>query len=340
MKKPGQLFFHILTFIIAQLAWFELLALWIYWYVTNYILLNRVEQQVGIQFISDATNVAPLVGGLVLLVMLSLSITLIFIYLNRQVNITRMYDNFISNVTHELKSPLSSIQLYLETMRKREVERSTQEEFIALMLKDVDRLGQLINSILYLSSMEKRRMARKVAHDYHVYPAGKVVSEVLDEVIKEFNFPAKHVSVSGSVSGRIVVDRNWLKIVFSNLVDNAIKYTIGQAELNITLSEDTQYFHVTVSDNGIGIDQRDLKVVFNKFQRLYNSESPNVKGTGLGLYWVREIIQYHGGKISAHSAGKNSGTSFRIRLPIYQSKKNRHINRLLRLSRKNKIPES
>lgn len=334
MKKPGTLFYYIFIFVIAQIAWFSLLGIWIYWYVTNYLLLTEIGDIISPQVTSGSANIWALVNGLILLVLLSISMSLIFVYLNRQISLTRLYDTFIANVTHELKSPISSIQLYLETLRKREVPRDKQNEFINLMLKDIDRLGHLINSILYLSSMEQKRIAKKFTHDYHVYEADSVVRNVLNEVKEVFNLTDEMIKIEGRLSGQCVVDQYWLKIVFSNLVDNAIKYSRDQnIRIRIQLTSGPRYFSLDFIDQGIGIEPRNQKKIFNKFERIYNPESPNVKGTGLGLYWVKEITKYHGGKISVESSGINQGTTFKIALPVFEASRRRYINRLLRLSK-------
>jgi signal transduction histidine kinase len=336
MKKLGILFYPIVLFILSQAAWFSLLGLWIYWYATNYLLLSEVEKKLPLTELTDTTNVAILVGGIILMVMLSVSMSFIFIYYTRQRNLNRMYDNFIANVTHELKSPLSSIQLYLETLRQRNVPNARQKNFFNLMLDDVGRLNRLINSILYLSSIEERKLARKVAHDYHIYNADMVIRQIIDEAYTDFNLSIDDLSIEGRISGECVIDQNWLKIVFSNLIDNAIKYSREPLKINIKLWSEIKYFYVEFTDNGIGILLRNQKKIFNKFQRLYNPKNPSVKGTGLGLYWVKEIVEYHGGKISVKSAGIDQGTTFKIGLPIYQTSKKRYINRLLKLSRKEK----
>ncbi|MBD3225912.1 MAG: sensor histidine kinase [Caldithrix sp.] len=333
-KKPGPTFYHILIFLVAQLAWFLLLGLWIYWYVSNYILLDRVDSDMASDIISGASNIATLVGGIILLILLSLSMSLIFLYLNRQMNITRLYDNFIANVTHELKSPLSSIQMYLETMQSREVPPPKSRQFFSIMLEDIARLDHLINSILYLSSFEHSKMARQIQHDYHVYDAQTIITEVIQETIHAYKVPRENVTMRGQLSAQCVVDRDWLKIVFSNLIDNAIKYSKAPLKLSVHLSQSDRLIYVEFRDNGVGIAPRDQKNIFNKFQRISPPNSPNVKGTGLGLYWVREIIKYHGGKINVKSDGLNRGTSFKIALPIYKTTKKLYIKRLLKRSQK------
>ena len=167
MRGKHSLFYHILIFILAQLVWLSLLGIWIYWYVSNYIVFEKVGEEVSPQLIYDVQNALPFVLGLILLIGLSLITSLIFRHLNVQLRITKLYDNFIGNVTHELKSPLSSIQLYLETLKQRDVPLEKRKEFVDLMMKDADRLQSLINSILEISAQEKK----KLFQDYQVYQA-------------------------------------------------------------------------------------------------------------------------------------------------------------------------
>ena len=156
MKKRFNIFHPIFVFILAQLAWLSLLGLWIYWYVTNYIIFKQVGENYSPQLIARGTNILALVSGLILLVFVLGGMYFIFIYLTRQLSLTRLYDNFIATVTHELKSPLASILLYLETLNERQVPEKRQQQFISLMLKDVNRLQNLINSILNKKSSSQK----------------------------------------------------------------------------------------------------------------------------------------------------------------------------------------
>ncbi len=334
MKKRHTIIYLISVFILAQIAWFSLLGLWIYWYVSNYIIFTQVGEKLSPQMTPDTTNVFALVSGLVLLVIISIGMSIIFLYLNRQLSLTKLYDNFIGNVTHELKSPLSSIQLYLETLDSRNVQRQKQKEFISLMIKDVKRLNNLINSILYISGVEQRKTVHKYPHDYHIYQAESVIRELVNETAGQLQIPEKSIKIEGQASCQCVIDRYWLRIVFANLFDNAIKYSKEPVEIKITLRCRQKYFFMEISDQGIGISPKDQKKIFNKFERIYSPDIPNVKGTGLGLYWVKEIIKYHGGKISVNSQGSGFGSTFRIELPVYQASRKRYIKNLLKRSKK------
>lgn len=332
MKKRSPLFYHILIFVLAQLAWFSLLGLWIYWYVTNYILFTKFGQEVSAQMVSDSTNIFALISGLFLLVVVSVGMSLIFIYLNKQLHLTKMYDNFIANVTHELKSPLSSIQLYLETLGARDVPQSKQRQFFTLMLKDVDRLNNLINSILYMSGFEQKKTALKYPHNYHIYNAESVLREIIDEAAKQQRIPEQSVQIEGHLPCRCVIDRNWFRIVFDNLFDNARKYSEDAVSIHILMRCSARNIIIEFRDRGIGIAPREQKKIFHKFYRADMADSPSVKGTGLGLYWVKEIVNYHGGTVSVFSKGWGYGSTFKIELPVYKVSKKRHIRSLLKHS--------
>jgi two-component system, OmpR family, phosphate regulon sensor histidine kinase PhoR len=320
---------YMLIFIIAQIAWLSLLGLWIYWYVSNYFTYTQAGAS-GPSAETARTDVLALVSGLVLLVAVSVAMSLLFARLISQLRVTSLYDNFIANVTHELKSPLSSIQLYLETMNQRRLSRRQQKDFLQIMMRDTNRLNGLINSILELAGLEQK----KVAHDFALHPMDTLIRSLVKEAAEQFKLLPRSIRIEGAASCQCVADRNAMKIVINNLVDNAIKYSEDKPRIRVRLSRTFKDAVVELGDHGIGIAANDQKRVFDKFQRIYNANSPSVKGTGLGLYRVREIIKYHGGRVSVSSEGRNKGTTFRIELPIYRSSKNRRINRLLRLTQK------
>ncbi len=331
MKRSNNLIAHITIFVIAQLFWLCLLGLWIYWYVSNYIIFEKVGDQLSPQILYDGKNVFALVGGIVLLVAISFSMSFIFRQLNVQLKMTRLYDNFISTVTHELKSPLSSIQLYLETLSTRDVSPQRRDEFYKLMMKDASRLKKLINSILEIAALEQKRLD----HNYVVCDSNKTLRNILLASAEQFNIKPKSFSINGTLNSLSLMDKTALGIVFDNLFDNAIKYTNGGVAITVSLKQLGKKIIIEFKDNGIGITQNELKKVFNKFYRVADKNSPTVKGTGLGLYWVREIIKSHDGKISVHSEGINKGCVFKIELPIYQQSSGRLLKKLFR--KKNKV---
>lgn len=321
MRKRYSLFNNIVIFVLTQFIWLALVGIWIYWYVSNNIVFNKVGDQISPQLIYDVTNIYPFVGGIILLVILSLSIVLIFRHLNVQIRLTRLYDNFIANVTHELKSPLSSIQLYLETLNSRNVPPEKQKEFYNSMIRDADRLKRLIDSILGIAAQEKRKAFR----DYQVHNADQLFEKLLNETLEQFRLDNNAIKLSGKANCECLIDKGAMRIVFDNIIDNAVKYSISPLFIDVNIKSDLKKVHIMFKDNGIGILKDEQKKIFNKFYRIYDKEIPNVKGTGLGLFWVKEIIKNHKGRISVYSEGKNKGSVFIIELPVFKrNKKNEY----------------
>lgn len=317
IRRRHSFAYNLAIFILAQLVWLAVLLLWIYWYVSNNLIFEQVGEKVAPQIVYDAPSVFPFVGGLVLLAGLSFSMVLIFRHLNIQIKLTEMYDNFIANVTHELKSPLSSIQLYLETLNSRNVPDEKKKEFYGLMMRDAERLKNLVNSILEIASMDKKKFIR----DFEVYKADETIKKIILESAQQFKINPQTIKFSGDAESDILINRNSLKTVFDNLIDNSIKYSISDLQINIFFKRSIKKVEIEFCDNGIGIPYDQTKKIFQRFYRIYDSDIPNVKGTGLGLYVVREILKYHGGKISAISEGKGKGTKFKIELPVFIDKK-------------------
>jgi two-component system, OmpR family, phosphate regulon sensor histidine kinase PhoR len=322
---------YLLIFILAQLAWLTLLGLWIYRYLSVYY--AETENALSHPLVSPRANVAALVGGLVLLVAVSVGMSLLFARLNSQLKTARMYDNFIANMTHELKSPLASIQLYLETLNEKKIPAARRKEFLARMMQDAGRLNNLINSILKIAGLGQKN----IVHHFEVLSAEPVVRGLVREAVEQFKLPRGAVRIDGHTACRIVADRNDLKIVFNNLIDNAVKYSTGKPRIDIRYRSGARTLVVEFKDRGIGIAAMDQKRVFDKFLRLDGPNIPSVKGTGLGLYWVREILRFHGGRVSAASRGEDRGSTFTVELPVYVSSERRLARRLLKISKADRM---
>ena len=337
MKRKHSLAYLIIAFVIVQLAWLALLGLWIYWYVANYLIFKQVGDQLSPRLAIDSPNVLIFVLGIILLIGIEIAMVLTFRNFTVQMKLTGLYDNFIGNVSHELKSPLSSIQLFLETLSTKEVSNEKRLEFYDMMRKDSDRLKKLINSILEISRLEQKR----IAHNYHIYNAEKIVGELVNNSIIQFRVSSDSVRIEGSSYERCVIDKEAMQIVFDNLMSNSIKYSPNKVDITVKLSSDKKYLTIDFCDNGIGFLPKEQKRIFEKFQRIANPDVPNVKGTGLGLYWAKEIVKFHGGKIFAFSEGIGKGSTITIKLPIYQTSKRSYVNSLLKRTVKNrKILES
>ncbi len=317
MKRKRRLGNSILVFVLAQTAWTCLLGLWIAWYVANTISLRTAAKVLTEPMVIQGFNLVTLVVGLFLLGSLLIAITLIFFSLTQQVKINRTYDDFIGSVTHELKTPLASIRLHLETMNRRRLDEGRMRHLADLMLADAERLERLVSTILGVARIEHRKSLRGLAP----IAASDFLPAIILRAAHDLKLPEKSFQVVGTAAGYIKADSEMLKTVFDILIDNALKYSPVEPTLKANIVTADRSLTVELSDNGIGIPKESLKKVFWKFYRVDRSDSPTVKGTGLGLYWAREIIIMHRGTIRATSRGLNLGSTIRIELPLVRNPK-------------------
>ncbi len=332
-KKLQNIIHPAVVLIVVQLTWLSLAALWIYFYISNHIIIKKVGDQISPILMPGSYHVLVLIFGCILLVLLQGGFYFIYIYLNRQINVNRVHDHFIANITHELKSPLASIQLYLETLEARSVPEKKLREFIQLMIKDTNRLQGMIDRILGTIIIDQERLA----FDFKLYNMRTIIPLILKEVLSKYSDEtSQNIHLENTSPCRCVIDKNSFKIIFNNLIDNAITYSSDRFSVTIETHCGEKYFILEFRDQGVGIPVSEQRRVFRKFYRIYSHEIPNVKGTGLGLYIIKEIVRYHGGKIRATSPGKNMGTTIRMEIPIYKKAKKRFTNRLLRRTIKRK----
>ncbi len=333
IKKIQNLIQPVVVLIVVQLTWLSLAALWIYFYISNHIIIMKVGNDVSPTLMPGSYHVLVLIFGCVLLVLLQAGFYFIYSYLNRQINLNRVQDQFIANITHELKSPLASIQLYLETLEARRVPAQKLQEFVQLMIKDANRLQGMIDRILGTIRIDQRQLA----FDFKLYNMRTIIPGILKEVLARYPVEiAQNISLENPDSCRCVIDKNAFKIIFINLIDNSIRYSGNRFWLQINCQCLEKYFRIEFSDQGIGIPTKEHTRIFRKFYRVYRHDAPNVRGTGLGLFIVREILRFHGAKIKAISPGTGTGAIFRIEMPIYKKAKRKHTNRLLKHTIKRK----
>ncbi len=262
-------------------------------------------------------EVALLVFGVIFFALIITGLVLNMIFLIREIRRNEQQDAFLNAVTHELKTPIASIKLYLETLKTRNVTEEKRNEFYEVMLSDSNRLLTTVEQVLQASRTKDPNRLLNISE----IPLGNLIKECigitksrynLDEEIK-FIEPAKTITISG--------DRAELQTVLTNLLDNAVKYSKDEVKILMKLTElNKKYTEILIKDSGVGIAPNELKRVFKRFYRVPNQSTQNTKGTGLGLYIVRSIIKKHGGKIFAESKGEGKGATFIVRLPKAEKK--------------------
>ena len=260
-----------------------------------------------------AENTALLVAGIVSLAIVLSVVVLFSVFLVREILEVRRQSTFIDSVTHELKSPLASLKLCLETLRRTELTESQREELRQMMLGDVERLSLFIDDILETS---------RLAHGRRSYVLSEVtlvdlVQRCADTVAKRYKLPASAIRVSVAPELRLVTDIPALETVLKNLLDNGVKYSDAPPEVSVAARPTAGGALVLeVTDGGIGIPPKHLKRIFERFYRVPAEEVYARKGTGLGLFVVSSLVRTLGGKLEAYSEGPRRGTRMRVELPL------------------------
>jgi signal transduction histidine kinase len=259
-------------------------------------------------------EIALLVFGIVFFAIIITGLVLNTIFLVREIRRNEQHDAFLNAVTHELKTPIASLRLYLETLQTRDVAEAKRQEFYSVMLADTDRLLNTVEQVLKASRAREKNIFLNIAEINLAELLGESVERVRtrydlnDDVINFAPTGAEQLKVSG--------DADELQAVFTNLLDNAVKYSGERVNVSVVAeSLDKKTVVVRIKDSGIGILPRDLKRIFKRFYRVPSPQTQKTKGTGLGLFIVRSIVKKHGGRISVESRGDGTGSTFIVELP-------------------------
>jgi signal transduction histidine kinase len=312
--KLKNIFSPVKTLIAIQLVWITLVISWIYWFVGKNREFRELAEKYRPELLGSGFNWVVMAEGLVMLAVILAGVYVIFHYWNRQSRLYERQRTFISQVTHELKSPLASIQLHLETIRLRRPPQERLDAFVNTMLADTERLHYLINNLLMAARLEKRRRPteRRMTD----------VSDLLREYVEreQAKLPqGGQISLEAENGVRLLVDPEEVEIVLRNLFENAALYSPGSPEITVRLTRGGNSVSLSIQDRGRGLDRSELKRVFDMFYRVQQS-GENVRGTGLGLYIVDTIVRGYGGTVAVESEGPGHGCTFTITLPTPQTK--------------------
>ena len=249
--------------------------------------------------------------GTTFLVALAVGVIMYLVLSIKAINLTRRQSNFVDAVTHELKSPIASLKLYLQTLARRQVSEDQQAGFYQSMLDDCERLDRLTNQVLDAGRVERKPAKEK----------GELVdlAELLDECVATvclgYRFPQECVVLRLRPCS-LVANRVNVEMLFRNLIDNAVKYAGNEPQVQVELTVDPQQWVVVrISDNGRGIPPKMRRKIFGRFERLGVELTREKPGTGLGLYIVRSQVRGMKGRIRVTDREPGPGTVFEVRLP-------------------------
>jgi two-component system, OmpR family, sensor histidine kinase SenX3 len=253
-----------------------------------------------------------LVLGVLTGILVITGVVLNTIFLVREIRRNEQHDQFINAVTHELKTPVASIRLYLQTLQRRTLDEQKQQEFYEVMLADTDRLTHTIEQVLQAGRM---KAAQKSLNSERL-DFGELVEECVSIARLRYHLPEEAMEVT-RIPAPVVGDAEELKAAVSNLLDNAIKYSKTEVHILAEVVRlDDKNVAVRVRDQGVGISSEELSRIFKRFYRIPGIVAKRVKGMGLGLYIVRSAAEKHGGRAFAESEGPGRGSTFTIQLPL------------------------
>ena len=257
---------------------------------------------------------APLIFGVIFFGLIIAGLSVNTVFLVREIRRNEQQDSFLNAVTHELKTPIASIRMYLETLQSRQLEEPQRREFYRIMLEDTDRLLGTVEQVLKAGEA-RQRSKRK---NWQELDFSELVKSALELTRLRHHLTAENLRFGAAPQEGLLVLGNpeELRTVVFNLFDNAVKYSGEQREIVVDVrTPDMDKVLLSVHDLGIGIPRNELKRIFNRFYRATNPRAGQVKGTGLGLFIVRSIARRHGGDVYAESEGEGRGSTFTVRLP-------------------------
>lgn len=245
--------------------------------------------------------------GLVFISLLLLGIYQIRKTFKKEAKLAQQQKNFLLSVTHELKSPIASAKLQLQTLQKHELDREKQKEIIANAINDTERLNNLVENILLAAKIDNNIDS---LHKEEVN-ISDYINELMNQAIKSFNYKQK-VQLSIEPDIYMKIDKTNFASIVLNLFENAVKYSKEDSVITLGLKKQNNSIVLSIADNGIGIPEEEKKNIFEKFYRVGNEETRSTKGTGLGLYIVNYLVEQHNGTISVKNNVPN-GSIFEVR---------------------------
>ncbi|MCF8081421.1 MAG: HAMP domain-containing histidine kinase [Desulfobacterales bacterium] len=314
MNLPRWFLHPILIFILSIAALGVSLFLYIHWYVEASTMLQSAMEKFDLdqgRVLQSRTWVVIMVLSILVGVIL-MGIFSIFIYSQKTVQLYRLQNNFINNFTHELKTPVTSLKMFLETFSRHDLSKEDQDKYLGYMIADVNRLKENIDRILNLASIESKSYAEEFT------------SVDLVSVIETFFRNNQHLFTNARVQIHkpseplppYQINLSLFEMLLMNLATNAVKYNDKDCpQLDIRFSEDRSRRFIHFADNGIGFEKNEIRKIFRKFYQVGRFDDMTAKGTGLGLYLVQTVAKLHRWKVAAQSEGIGKGSVFTLTLP-------------------------
>jgi signal transduction histidine kinase len=293
----------IFVFVALQIVWLTMIILWVVWFMSQQETLSKLSGIIGsTSTISPTTGIFTLVIGCVLLGIFLVGTVVLFVFTQIQSSLISQQKSFVSSVTHELRSPLSSLQLSFETLQRHQLPPNIRDKIFSMVEKDLERLSQLVERILIAGRLDRGIIDYKNQQDD--IPLRELIQHVAEQ--------QRHMDDSPDLV--IGASRLALTIVLGNLLENAVKYSPAGSPIRVQVTFQEYELWISVEDAGIGLTSSEQRKIFRMFHRSPRAQKAAVPGTGLGLYIVKSIVNSMGGRIWVQSEGVNKGSRFTFAL--------------------------
>ncbi len=310
MNWLKRIFNPLMAFIGIQIAWVLVVIFWLNWFLGSHRKLRGLAEKYSPELLVGGPDWLILTEGLLLLISILVGVYVIFLYWRRQAALVREQRQFISQVTHELKSPLASLQLHLETLRRHQPPPERQAAFLETMLSDASRLNCLIDNLLSANRVGQKHWRLDLQPiDFSVF-----VEKYFRD--RQFTLPkAGKLALEITPGIHASIDPDAMETVLRNLLENSVLYSDDSPDITVTLTRDGDRCCLAFTDCGRGIAITEQKKIFNMFYRI-RRKNENIRGSGLGLFIVHATVRRHHGQVKVESKGEGLGTTFRIFLPV------------------------
>ena len=266
----------------------------------------------------NARSAALIILGVISFALIIAGLIVYTVFLVLEIKRNEEHQTFINSVSHELKTPIASIRLYLQTLQSRDVDEAQRKAFYEIMLADAERLHLTVEQVLKAGSLTQKQKRKAKAATWAPVDIAGTARECIRLALVRHHLKPDAITLEAHDEGPLTVngDAEELSSVLRNLLDNAVKYSGDDVRVTVSLAAPTpETIWVRVQDHGAGIPRKQLKRIFNRFYRVQTRGLRQVKGTGLGLYIVKEIAKAHGGRVFAQSEGEGRGATFTVEIP-------------------------
>lgn len=314
MKSLKWLLHPLSIFILSIIALGASLFLYIYWYMEASVGLRAVVEKFNLdsgQVLAPETWMVIMVLSILVATIL-MGIFIIFVYSQKTLQLYRLQNNFINSFTHELKTPVTSLKLFLQTFTRHQLPRDDQLKYIQYMIADVGRLSENIDRILNMARLE----SKSYEIDFITVDLPKTIEEFIHNNGHHFQTSLIRVHPPSEPVPACRIEPSLFEMLLMNLLTNAIKYNdSGKPQIDIRFEKADRDVRIRFEDNGVGFDKKERRKIFKKFYQIGRTDDMSAKGSGLGLYLVQTIATIHSWKVAAQSPGIGNGSVFTLIVP-------------------------